>query len=71
MAKKMTLKNSIISRALIVIGAGLVIWGYQKSGGFGSQLSSAFTGSHSDNVMMLYISGAACLIVGIYLFTKK
>jgi hypothetical protein len=57
--------------ALIVIGAGLAIWGYQKSGGFGSQLSSAFTGSHSDSVMMLYIGGAVCMILGIYFYFKK
>ncbi len=66
-------KSSIktASIALIAVGAGLVFWGYQKSGGLESKLTSALTGSHSDNVMMLYISGAACLAVGIYLYIKK
>jgi len=66
-------KSSIktASIALIAVGAGLVFWGYQKSGGLESRLTSALTGSHSDNVMMLYISGAVCLVVGVYLYIKK
>ena len=66
-------KSSIktASIALSAVGAGLVFWGYQKSGGLESKLTSALTGSHSDNVMMLYIGGAACLVVGIYLYIKK
>ncbi len=66
-------KSSIktASIALIAVGAGLAFWGYQKSGGLESRLTSALTGSHSDNVMMLYISGAVCLVVGVYLYIKK
>ena len=66
---KSTIKTTSI--VLTAIGAGLVVWGHQKSGGFESKLTSALTGSHSDNVMMLYISGAACIAVGIYLYIKK
>ncbi len=66
---KSSMKTASI--ALSAVGAGLVFWGYQKSGGLESKLTSALTGSHSDNVMMLYISGAACLAVGIYLYIKK
>lgn len=62
---------NMTSIALIVIGAGLAFWGYQKSGGVKSQLTNAFTGSQADNVMVLYISGAVCLAIGIYLFLKK
>jgi hypothetical protein len=57
--------------ALIVIGAGLAFWGTQKSEGLESQLSSAITGSFSDNVMILYIAGAVCIAVGAYLFVRK
>ena len=71
MAKISKSSKKTLSIALIATGSGLTIWGYQKSGGFGSQLSNAFTGSHSDNVMMLYISGVVCLIVGIYFFINK
>lgn len=72
MAKKNKLSTmKLISLVLIVVGAGLAIRGYQKSGGFNSQLSNALTGSHSDNVMMLYISAAACVIAGLFLFVRK
>ncbi|TQV88448.1 DUF3185 family protein [Aliikangiella coralliicola] len=71
MAKQSVSTNKMISIALIIVGAGLVYWGYQSSGSIGSQLSQTFTGSHSDKVMMLYIGGAASLVVGLYLFFKK
>ena len=71
MAKSSKTSIKTASLALTAVGAGLVLWGYQKSGGLESKLTSALTGSHSDNVMMLYISGAACLAVGIYLYIKK
>jgi hypothetical protein len=71
MAKNMTSNKTIISLVFIVAGAGLALWGYQKSGGFSSQLSNVFTGSPSDNVMMLYIGGAVCAAVGVYLYLKK
>lgn len=61
----------LASLVLIVIGAGLAIWGYQKSGGLSSQLSSAINGSPSDNVMMLYIAAAVCVIAGIFLLIRK
>lgn len=67
----MLLKNKIVSIALMVVGGGLALWGYQKSVGFSSQLSSVFTGSSSDSVMMLYIGGAVCIAGGVYLYLKK
>ncbi|WP_019531619.1 DUF3185 family protein [Dasania marina] len=61
----------IISIALIVIGIGLAIWGYQLSGSIGSQLTQAVTGADTDKVMTFYISGAISFFVGIYLYTKN
>jgi len=63
--------NKIISIALMVAGAGLALWGYQKSGGLDSKISSALTGSYTDSVMMLYIGGAVCFAVGVFLYLKK
>lgn len=72
MARKKTKSTmKLVSLVLIVAGAGLATWGYQKSGGFNSQLSNALTGSHSDNVMMLYIGAAICVVAGLFLFVKK
>lgn len=71
MSKSSKSTKKIISMVLVVIGIGLAFWGYQISGSFGSQLTQTITGSHTDKVMTLYISGAACLVVGIYLYIKK
>ena len=63
--------TKIIGIALVVLGIGLAFWGYQSSGSFGSQVSRAVTGSATDKVMTLYISGAVSLVVGLYLLMKK
>jgi uncharacterized protein YjeT (DUF2065 family) len=61
----------IVGIALVVLGAGLALWGYDLSGSFGSQVTQAVTGSDTDKVMTLYISGAVSLVVGVYLLAKK
>jgi len=63
--------NKIIGIVLAVVGAGLVVWGYQLSGGFGEQLGRAVSGSPSDKVMAFYIGGAASFLVGLFLLIKK
>jgi len=71
MAGKQTSPKSLLGIVLVVAGAGLAFWGFQKSEGLQSQLSSTFTGSHTDNVMMLYIGAGVCVVVGIVLLPKK
>ncbi|MCJ7773279.1 MAG: DUF3185 family protein [Desulfobacterales bacterium] len=71
MAKKAKSNIKMISIALMVIGIGMIIWGYQMSGSIGSQISQTFTGSAPDKVMLLYIGGAVSLVVGLYLYIKK
>ncbi|PLX47743.1 MAG: hypothetical protein C0613_13255 [Desulfobulbaceae bacterium] len=56
---------------LMVVGAGLAIWGFQLSGSVGSQITQAVTGSDTDKVMTFYITGAVSFVVGIYLFAKN
>jgi hypothetical protein len=63
--------KKLIGIIFLVVGVGLAIWGYQESEGLQSQLSSAFTGSHTDNVMMMYIGAAVCVAVGLFLVAKK
>jgi hypothetical protein len=41
------------------------------SGGVGSQLNQAFSGSPTDKVMAFYIGGAVSLAVGLFLLLKK
>jgi hypothetical protein len=71
MAKKSKSNKKVISIVLMVVGIGLAIWGYQMSGSFGSQISSTFSGSAPDKVMLLLIGGIASFVVGLYLYMKK
>lgn len=71
MAKGSGSSMKIIGIILLVVGAGLALWGYQLSGSVGSQITQAVTGSDTDKVMTLYITGAVCFIVGIYLSAKN
>ncbi len=61
----------IIGIALVVLGIGLAIWGYQLSGSVGSEISEIVTGSDTDKVMTFYIAGAISFVVGMYLSIKR
>jgi H+/gluconate symporter-like permease len=71
MAKGSGSSMKIIGIILLVVGAGLALWGYQLSGSVGSQITQAVTGADTDKVMTLYITGAVFFIVGIYLSAKN
>jgi hypothetical protein len=62
--------SKLLSIVFLVAGGGLVFWGYERSRGLESQVSSVLTGSHSDNVMLLYIGGAVCIAIGAFLLRK-
>jgi hypothetical protein len=63
--------KQIIGIVLAVLGVGLAFWGYRLAGGFGSQVTQAFSGSPSDKVMMFYIGGAISLAAGLFMLLKK
>ena len=63
--------KQMLSMVLMVVGAGLAVWGYMAADSVGSQLSSAISGSPTDRVMILYIGGAASFAAGLFLFLKK
>lgn len=63
--------KKIIGIVLVVLGLGLAFWGYQLSSSVGSQISQAVTGSYTDRIMTLYISGAVSFAVGWFLLTKN
>jgi hypothetical protein len=65
------LATKTLALALLAAGAGLAFWGFQKSEGLQSQVSSVLTGSHTDNVMMLYIGAAVCAVLGVFLLFKN
>ena len=63
--------KTIIGLALLIIGIGLGIWGYQMSDSLGSQLNELVGGSPSDQVMYRYIGGAVCAAIGLFLLIKR
>jgi hypothetical protein len=63
--------NKIIGIILLVVGVGLAYWGYRLSGGVGSQVTQAVTGSPTDRIMAFYIGGAVSLAVGLFLLFKR
>lgn len=71
MAKKSVSSNKFISIILIAIGIFLGVWGFQMSGSFESQMSQAFGGTYSDEVLTLFILGSLTFIIGLYLYLKK
>lgn len=61
----------LLSIVLIVLGAGLIVWGFQISGGAANEVTRSLTGSSTDAVMYRYIGGAVSLAAGLFLFLKK
>lgn len=71
MARNTQAATKVAGIVLVVVGVGFAYWGYQISESVGSQLRLAFSGSHSNEVMIRYIGGAASVAVGLFLFLKK
>jgi len=65
------MQNKLISLVLVVVGVGLLYWGYGESRSVTSQVSEAFSGSPLDKVMYKYIGGAVVLVTGLYLYFRK
>ncbi|WP_438864114.1 DUF3185 family protein [Neptunicella sp.] len=63
--------KNIISLVLLVLGVGLIYWGWDIDNSVQSEITQTLSGSRSDKVMTLYIGGAVSLIVGLYLYFKR
>jgi uncharacterized protein YjeT (DUF2065 family) len=61
----------VLGVALVVLGAGLIYWGYQMSDSVAAQLTETVSGSMPDDVMMRYIGGAIALVVGLVLAVRR
>jgi len=57
--------NNIVGIAILALGIVLLIFGFNASHSFGSDVSRAFTGNPTDKSMWLIIGGAVACIVGI------
>lgn len=58
--------NKAISVALLVAGVAMLVFGFQASNSFGSEVSRAFTGSPTDKAMWLLIGGGVAAVLGLF-----
>jgi len=59
--------NRALGLALLVVGIGLIYWGYQIAETLPNQLSTKVSGTLPTEVMLRYIGGAACGVSGLFL----
>ena len=52
---------------LLVVGVILLVWGFQTTESFSSQVQEFFTGSPSDKAIWMIVGGALCAVAGLVL----
>ncbi len=57
--------NKIVALALLVGGVVLVIFGFQATNSFSSDVSRFFTGSPTDKAVWMLIGGLVATVVGL------
>ncbi|MES0371955.1 MAG: DUF3185 family protein [Mariprofundaceae bacterium] len=57
--------NKIIGIALLIIGAGLLFWGYDIYDSASSQVSRALSGEAPMKAYIMLVGGAVCVVMGI------
>jgi uncharacterized protein YjeT (DUF2065 family) len=50
---------------LVVIGAAVLFWAWQDAQSIGNEITSAVSGSPTDDVVYRYIGGGIALVVGL------
>jgi len=63
--------NNIVGLAILAIGIVLLVFGFNASHSFSSDVSRAFTGNPTDKSMWLLIGGAAAVIVGLVVAVRE
>ena len=57
----------LLGIALLIVGCGLVYFGWQATDGLGEQAQELVTGQYSDETLCQLIGGAAAAVVGLML----
>lgn len=65
------MNNQAIGIIALIVGAGLLFWGYQESQSYGNQFSRALTNKFDTTTMVLFIAGAACCGFGAFSLFRK
>ncbi|GBO88322.1 DUF3185 family protein [Marinobacter salsuginis] len=64
--------SKLVGIVLLVVGIGLLYFGYQSTQSLGNQLTETVTGRFTDDAMWYLIGGAAAAAAGAFLtFFKK
>ena len=67
MNEKENLMNNIAGLAILALGVVLLIFGFNESQSFTSDVSRAFTGNPSDRSIWFIVVGAVAVIAGLVL----
>jgi hypothetical protein len=65
MKRKDNTMNNITGLAILALGVVLLIFGFNASHSFSSDVSRTFTGNPTDKSMWLIIGGAVAVVAGI------
>ncbi len=63
--------NNIVGYAILALGIVLLIFGFNESHSFSSDVSRAFTGNPTDRSMWMIIGGAVAVISGLLLALRS
>jgi hypothetical protein len=62
--------NNIIGLAILALGVVLLIFGFNESHSFSSDVSRTFTGNPTDRSIWFIVGGAAAVIVGLFMTVR-
>ena len=59
--------NNIVGLAIFALGVVLLIFGFNESHSFSSDVSRFFTGNPSDRSMWMIVGGIVAVVAGLFL----
>ena len=59
--------NNVVGLAIFALGVVLLIFGFNESHSFSSDVSRAFTGNPTDRSMWMIVGGIVAVIAGLFL----
>jgi hypothetical protein len=60
-----------IAVGLIIVGVVLLIWAFQASESFSSDVSRFFNDSPTDKTIWLFVGGVLALVAGVFGLSRK
>jgi len=59
--------NNVVGLAIFALGIVLLIFGFNESHSFSSDVSRAFTGNPTDRSIWMIAGGAVAVVIGLFL----